>query len=77
MWENLSWTGNNDWIVDLIREGTCVAVADGLYMDDLYLEISLAMMVLECVDLVSGERGLFVERPDFGVLQLVPPPLYT
>jgi hypothetical protein len=27
-----------------------------------------------CVDLVSGERGPFVERPDFGVLRLVPPP---
>ena len=30
-----------------------------------------------CVDLVSGERGPFVKRPDFGVLRLVPPPLDT
>ncbi len=36
LWEDLSWTGNEDQIVDLIREGTCVAVADDSYMDNLY-----------------------------------------
>ncbi len=27
-----------------------------------------------CVDLVSGGRGSFAERPDYRVPQLVPPP---
>jgi hypothetical protein len=48
LWENLSWTGNDDWVVGLIREGTCVAVTDGSYMEDLYPEISSAAVVLEC-----------------------------
>ena len=30
-----------------------------------------------CVDLVSGGRGSFAERPDYRVPQLVPPPLDT
>jgi hypothetical protein len=46
--EDLSWTGDDDWIAKSIREGTCVAVADGSYIEDLYPEISSAAMVLEC-----------------------------
>jgi len=47
-WENLSWTGEDDWVVGSIREGTCVAVTDGSYMADLYPEISSAAVILEC-----------------------------
>jgi hypothetical protein len=48
MWENLQWVGDNDWLSTAIAEGTCIAVTDGSYMKDLYPNINLAAMVLEC-----------------------------
>ena len=53
--------GDDDWIANLIREGTCVAVADGAYMEDLYPEINLAVMVLECRQGRGGLSCSFVE----------------
>jgi hypothetical protein len=48
MWENLQWIGNEGWLAVAIAEGTCIAVADGSYMKDLYPTISSAAVILEC-----------------------------
>jgi hypothetical protein len=48
MWENLQWVGNDNWIAEAIEGGTLIAVTDGSYMKDLYPNIHLAALVLEC-----------------------------
>ena len=48
MWDNIQWVGDDDWLVILISEGTCIAVTDGSYMQNLYLSIHFAAVVLEC-----------------------------
>ncbi len=48
MWDNLQWVEDDDWLLTAIAEGTCIAVTDGSYMKDLYPNINLAAVVLEC-----------------------------
>ncbi len=48
MWENLWWVGEDHWITEAIEDGTLIAVMDGSYMKDLYPNIHLAALVLEC-----------------------------
>ena len=48
MWDNLQWIGDDDWIATAIAEGTCMAVTDGSYMEDLYPHIHSAAVILEC-----------------------------
>jgi hypothetical protein len=48
MWDNLQWTGEDDWLATAIAEGTCIAVTDGSYVKDLYPSINSAVVVLEC-----------------------------
>jgi hypothetical protein len=48
MWENLTWTGDNSWLVEAIAEESCIAVTNGLYMANLYLHIHSAALVIEC-----------------------------
>ncbi len=47
MWDNIQWESNDNWMVDSIREGTCIAVTDGSYMKELYPDILLAAFVIE------------------------------
>jgi hypothetical protein len=57
--------GDDDWVVGSIREGTCVVVTDGSYMEVLYPEISSAAVVLEychgrgriCCSFAKASRG--------------------
>ena len=48
IWENLQLRGDDWWITCAIEDGTCMAVADGSYLRDLYPQIHLAALVLEC-----------------------------
>jgi hypothetical protein len=48
MWDNIQCEGNDNWMADFIREGTCIAVTNGSYMKDLYPDILLAAFVIEC-----------------------------
>jgi hypothetical protein len=61
MWDNLQWEGNNNWIAEAIRGGTCVAVTDGSYMGTLYPEIHSAAFVLECSNGSGRLWGSFPE----------------
>ncbi len=29
MWENIQWVGDNNWIMEAIGDGSCIAVTDG------------------------------------------------
>ncbi len=48
LWENLQWVWDDDWLAVAIDGESCIAVTDGLYMKDLYLNIHSAVVVLEC-----------------------------
>jgi hypothetical protein len=48
MWDNIQWEGNDNWMADSIREGTCIAVTNGSYMKKLYIDILSAAFVIEC-----------------------------
>ncbi len=62
MWDNLQWEGDDNWIAEVIRGGTCVAVTDGSYMGTLYSEIHLAAFVLECSNRSGRLWGSFPEK---------------
>jgi hypothetical protein len=61
MWENLQWVGNDHWIAERIEDGTLIAVTDGSYMKDLYLNIHSAALVLECT---KGRGRLWCSFPE-------------
>ena len=48
MWDNLTWVGDDGWLAAVIADGTCIAVTDGSYMKDLYPNVQLVAVVLEC-----------------------------
>ncbi len=61
MWNNIQWEGDDNWIADLIRQGTCMAVTDGLYMKTLYPDIHSAAFILECSNKSGRLWGSFPE----------------
>jgi hypothetical protein len=62
MWDDLKWEGDDTWIAEAIRGGTCVAVTDGSYMGKVYPEIHSAAFVLECSNRTGRLWGSFPER---------------
>ena len=62
MWDDLKWEGDDDWLVEAIRSGTCLAVTDGSYMGMLYPEIHSAAFVLECSNRTGRLWGSFPEK---------------
>ncbi len=61
MWENIQWVRDDNWIAEAIRDGSYIAVADGLHMKALYLQIHSAVFVLECSNGRGQLCGLFPE----------------
>jgi hypothetical protein len=67
MWDNLSITGDIDWILASIADNSCIAVTDGSCMKEMYLHLNSAAFVLECSKGHSRLMGSFVEHtPDAG-----------
>ena len=56
IWDSLSLTGDDNWLLEAIEEGTCVVVTDGSYIKKLFLDVCSAAFVLEC----SRGRGSIV-----------------
>ena len=48
MWKSLWLLGDNDWIVDAIQEGTCVAVTYRSYIREMYPDLCSCAFILEC-----------------------------
>jgi hypothetical protein len=61
MWKSLRLVGDDDWLIDAIREGTCVAVTDGSYIRELYPELCSCAFVLECT---KGRGRIFGSFPE-------------
>jgi hypothetical protein len=61
MWDNIRWNGDDNWIAESIRQGTCMAVTDGSYMKTLYPDIHSAAFVLECKNKSGKIWGSFPE----------------
>ncbi len=53
--------GDGHWIAKAIEDGTLIAVTDGSYMKDLYPNIHLAVLVLECT---KGHGRLWCSFPE-------------
>jgi hypothetical protein len=61
MWDNIQWEGNDKWIADAIRDGTCMAVTDVSYMKTLYPDIHSTVFILECSNRSCRLWGSFPE----------------
>jgi len=62
IWESLQWFGDDDWLLEAIREGTCVAVTDGSYIKELYGDVCSCAFVLECTRGRGRVLGSFPEQ---------------
>ena len=62
MWENLEIKDDKDWLVESIATGTCMAVTDGSYMEDIYPDICSAAFIYECQQGRGRIVGSFTER---------------
>jgi hypothetical protein len=70
MWDNLSITGDFDWIAASIADNSCIAVTDGAYTKELNPYLNSAAFVLECSKGRGRLTGSFVEQtPDAGSYQ--------
>lgn len=61
MWEDLQISGEGEWIRESILSGSCIAVTDGSYMEDLFPDVCLAAFILECQRCREMVTGSFTE----------------
>jgi hypothetical protein len=71
MWDNISITGDLDWIAASIADNSCIMVTDDSYMKELHSYLNSTAFVLEC----SKGRGrltgsLMEQTPDAGSYQV-------
>jgi hypothetical protein len=67
MWDNLSITGDLDWIAASIADNSCIMVTYGSHMKKLYPYLDSAAFVLECSKGRGRLTGSFMEQtPDAG-----------
>jgi len=62
IWDDLEVTGEADWVLQAIQDGTCTAVCDGSFMPDLVPNACSAAVILECSRGRGTISGSFVER---------------
>ncbi len=61
LWDNILIMGGFNWLHKAIRDGTLVAVTDGLYIRELYPNLCLARFVVECAKGRGRLIGSFLE----------------
>jgi hypothetical protein len=64
MWDDLTVTGDIDWIHRSIEEDTVLAVMDGSYMEDLFPDVCAAAFILECTQGRGTITGSFTEQSE-------------
>ena len=62
MWKSLRLVGNEDWILDAVREGTLITVTDGSYIREMDPNVCSCAFVLECSQGRGRIIGDFPER---------------
>ena len=50
MWQSLRLIGDDNWLLESIRAGTCIAVTDGSYIREVYPHLCSCAFVLECTE---------------------------
>jgi len=61
IWDDLTVTGGTDWFAQAIADNSLVAVTDGSYIKEHYLELCAAAFVLECTKGRGRLVGAFAE----------------
>jgi hypothetical protein len=64
MWDSLRLIGDDNWLLEAIRDGTCIAVTDGSYIRELYPDMSSCAFVLECTKGRGRIFGSFAEHSE-------------
>jgi hypothetical protein len=59
IWDSLRLIGDDNWLLEAIREGTCIAVTDGSYIREMFPEV--CAFVLECS---KGRGRIFGSFPE-------------
>ena len=62
MWKSTQFIGDENWLVESIREGTCLAVTDGSYIKEITREACSSGFVLECTAGRGRIIGSFPEQ---------------
>jgi hypothetical protein len=61
LWEHIQVTGGISWLCESISDGSLVAVTDGSYIRELFLNLCSAAFVLECSKGQGCIMGMFLE----------------
>jgi hypothetical protein len=61
LWNEMKVVGGTDWLSQAIAGGTLIAVKDGSYIQEHYLEICSAAFILECKHSGGRVTGAFPE----------------
>ena len=62
LWDSLRLVGEDNWLEEEVRYGTCLAMTDGFYMKELYPDLWSAAFVLECGKGRGKNFGSFPEQ---------------
>jgi hypothetical protein len=61
LWDDLVMSGDISWIADSTADNFCVAVTDGSYMKEVYLNLNSAVFVFKCSKGRGRLKGTFIE----------------
>lgn len=64
IWQSLKLVGEEDWLYDAIRLGTCTAVTEGSFIKELYPDLCSCAFILECTEGRGRIYGSFLEQSD-------------
>ena len=64
IWDNLTVEEDEDWVIESINAGDCMAVTDGSYMEDIDSSICSAAFIFECKRGRGRIHGSFWEQSD-------------
>lgn len=62
MWKSLCLVRDDNWLIDLIREGTCIAVTDGSYIWEIYPDLCSCAFVFKGTEGRGRMFGYFPEH---------------
>ena len=62
MWDLLCLIGDDNWLLDSIQDGTCIALANGSYIREMYPDMCSCAFVLECTQGQGQIFSVFLEQ---------------
>lgn len=61
LWKSLRLVGDDNWLLESIQAGTCIAVTDGSYIREVYPDLCSCAFILECTE---GRGRIFGSFPE-------------